>query len=174
MNLNELWSGTDYAYYSYKGRGELYRSTALRVKVIRAYKDRVGGNERLSGFAEVLLIDRETGEPELRPNGEHRRMQVRARDIAMRWEEYAELHAQRVEQQKKAEEERRQRREAAEAERRRIEALENEKKDRVKRLLTERYNIPEHYIDVITAYYVTISRAELEREADVYYATINQ
>lgn len=131
MNLNQLWSGTDYAYYDYKGRNEIYRRNAPRLKVIRTFGKRLPGNTRETGYAEVLVCDRETGEPKLNSYGEHITKKVRARDIAMMWEEYEELEAkeeaERIEREAKWEAERQERdrlwqeREAARRERERIE-----------------------------------------------------
>ena len=167
MNLNELWSGTDYAYYEYKRRGELYRANAKRVKIIRAFKEKQYGNERLSGFAEVLFCDAETGEPQVKYGDNHHIGTVRARDIAMRWEEYAELDAHRKAERERAEAERRERREAAERERKRIEELENLQRERVKAVLTNKYGMPERFITSIDNYMIHISRAEVEKEVEV-------
>lgn len=174
MNLNELWSGTDYAYYPTKGRGELYRSTAQRVKIIRVFKEKLPENQRLSGFAEILYCDRESGEPltysdthyDPSLRGKHQTGKIRARDIAMRWEEYAELHAARVAKLEQEERERREYRQRLEDERQRLKELEEWKKQRVKDVLIQKYGLPASYVMAVDNYNVYISRAELEKEIE--------
>jgi hypothetical protein len=112
MNLNSLWQGSDYAYYQSKGRGETYRRGALRVRVIRTFGEVLYGNTRETGFADVLLIDEE-GEPKEDDYGRHITRKVKARDIAMLWEQYEEEHAdrevERLEREARYAEERRER-----------------------------------------------------------------
>src|SRR4051794_34926654 len=106
MNLNELWSGNDYAWYEWKGRNEPFRMGAPRVKVIRTYKRQASyENERLSGYAEVMLLH-EDGTPKTRSDGTEITREVRARDLAMRWDEYAAEKAYRESQREKIAKER--------------------------------------------------------------------
>lgn len=153
MNLNELWAGMDYAYYEYKGRNEPYRPGVPRVKLIRGYKRREYGNKRESGYAEVMFLDNETGEPKTRTDGSHVVREVRARDIAMRWNEYEEERDHREAQRERLAQEQQDR----EAEESRMKSLITDK-------LVERYGIPRELIYNVTATGVHISRAALEKE----------
>lgn len=152
MNLQELWAGTDYAWYEDKGRGEKYRPYAKRVKVIRAFKQRIYGNQRESGFAEVMLLD-DDGEPQLKQDGSHRTKEIRARDIAMRWEPYAEERAYREAQREKMA------REQEEAEQR-----ETELKSRLRELLETKYGLPSEAISSIGSSSIYLVRSWLEEE----------
>lgn len=151
MNLNQLWSGNDYAYYEMRGRGEVYRSNAQRVRIIRVYQERRWGNERLSGYAEVYYLT-DDGEQQLNYKQEPKRGEIRARDIAMRWEEYEDE------------------REHREAERERInrefeaaQAAEQDAKTRLLDTMVEKYGIPREIITSIDNNTVRISRFGLER-----------
>jgi hypothetical protein len=153
MNLNEIWAGNDYAYFEYKGRNEPYRSGAPRVKVIRVYKRAEYGKVRESGFAQVMFVDKETGEPKTDRQGNHVTNEVRARDIAMLWDAYVEERDYRAAQAEKIAKEREER----EAEETRITMQLTE-------LMTERYGIPKEAIYNVTASGVHLSRTVLERE----------
>lgn len=151
MNLNQLWSGNDYAYYSMRGRGEVYRANAVRVRVVRAYQRRNWGNERLSGFAEVQFLNND-GTPRLNHKNEPKVEEVRARDIAMRWEEYEDERAHR------------------EAERERIQReyeeriqKEQEAKEALVDTVVQRYGIPREVITSIDSSSIRLSRVGLER-----------
>lgn len=91
MNLNQLWAGSDYVLYESRGRGETFRSNGVRIRIIRAYQENRYGGERATGMAEVWVLDREGNakKSNLYPDGIKRN--VRARDIAMRWEEYEDM-----------------------------------------------------------------------------------
>jgi hypothetical protein len=151
MNLNQLWSGNDYAYYDMRGRGEVYRTNAQRVRIVRVYRERRWGNERLSGYAEVLYLN-DDGTQMLTHKGEPRRQEVRARDIAMRWEEYEDERDHR-----EAERERIQR------EKEEAQAREQDAKTHLLDKMVEKYGIPREIVTSIGSGSVTISRAGLER-----------
>lgn len=167
MNLNELWVGQDYAYFHEKGRGERYRPTALRVKIIRPYKEPIIGGERFRGMAEVLVIDKETGEPQTDHIGNHVTKKVRARDIAMRWEEYEHEHAYRIAAQERRERERMELREREERERKEKEEIEKRKNERIRQLLVEKHGLPPEAISYITTTGVHLSRVALEKELEI-------
>lgn len=162
MNLNELWSGNDYAWYPGRGKGETYRQSCYRVKIIRTYKKRLPDNERESGFAEVLYVDQDSGEVE-----DHTTHDVRARDIAMRWEAYEELRAHRRAQQARMEQERREERERREAIRREKEAAENARREQIISRLQIRKGIPRDAINGITSDTIYLSRVRMEKELEI-------
>lgn len=176
MNLQELWSGNDYAWYQSRGKGETYRANAVRVKIVRAFKRQASlENERMSGYADVLLVDEETGEPRTNTFGEHLTTEVRARDIAMRWDEYESERDHRKAQAEKYERERQARYDAARKEREEREARQQKerqeqeaKEQEVKRAITDmlvnKYGIPREYIYSLTHSGVYLSRAALEKE----------
>lgn len=147
MNLNSLWSGTDYAWFYYKKRGEEeYSDRGTRVRIIRAFKERLPGNSKDTGFADVIMIDDE-GEIMYHDDGSPKTRKVRARDIGMRWEEYADerdrRRVERAKQEREWEEQRRKRNEEharreAERERARAERLEQERLERERREALER------------------------------------
>lgn len=153
MNLQEIWAGNDYAYFEYKGRNDNYRAGAPRVKIIRVYKRAEYGRERESGFAEVMFVDKETGEPKVDSQGKHVVTEVRARDIAMLWSAYVEERDYRQAQAEKIAKEREER-----------ELEENRIKGRLTELLTEKYGIPKEAIHNVTPTGVYLSRSVLERE----------
>lgn len=155
MNLQDLWSGNDYAWYEDKGRGEVYRSYAKRVKIIRTYKERIVGNTRETGYAEVMMLDDE-GSPKEDSQGNHIVRSIRARDVAMRWDEYADLKAHREAQREKL---------AREQEER--DRIEGEMKSKIRELLETKYGIPSEAIGTIAATTVYLNRYVLERELDV-------
>lgn len=163
MNLQDLWPGNDYAYYHEKGRGEVFRWNARRVKIIQCYKRRLSGNQRETGFAKVMMLDDE-GEPKLAHDGTHITREVRARDIAMRWDSYAEEKAHRevIREREQREHEERMRR--IQEEREEQERLENERKEQIKQLLLKRYGLPEDAIGVVSSTSIYLHRSVLERE----------
>ena len=152
MNLNQLWAGNDYAWYEWRSRGETYRSNGKRVRIIRAFQERIPGNDRLSGFAEVQMLD---DEGNIRLDWESNPIvkKVRARDIAMRWDEYEDERNHR-----EAEKERIQR-EAEEKE-----AAEIAEKARFIDAVIEKYKFPREAIQTVGTTYITISRRMLERD----------
>lgn len=156
MNLQELWSGNDYAHYPDRGRGEIYRSYAERVKVIRAFKERIPGNERETGYAEVMILDNETGEPKTKTDGSHKTRTVRARDIAMRWEAYAEERAHREAQRERLQREREER-----------ERIDNENKVKLREALQTKYQLPLEAIGTIGASSIYLNRYVLEKELGI-------
>lgn len=151
MNLNELWSGNDYAWYEYRGKGVQYLPGAKRVKVIKTFKKRASyENERLSGYAEVMMLT-DDGEPRTYSSGEHVTREVRARDILMRWDEYEQERAHREAQAEKIAREREE-----------SEAAENAKRSLLTDKLVERFGINPNLIYNITATGVHLSRRGLE------------
>lgn len=155
MNLNELWAGYDYAYYEWKRKNEPYRRNAPRVKVIRAFKRRQYGNERASGMVEVMLLE-DDGTPKLDVEGNQRIRTVRARDIAMLWEQYEDE------------------REHREAERERIareqeehEAEEQRRRQELVAAMQERWGIDPNWIYNVTESGIHLSRWAIERELGV-------
>lgn len=166
MNLNQLWSGNDYAYYEMRGRGEQYRSNARRVKIIRGFQKRQYGNERLSGFAEVYFLH-DDGTPiyiekwdsntkEYVVTDEPKRGEVRARDIAKHWDEYSDerehREAERVERQRRQEEEA---------------AREAAMRTKILDAIVEKFGIPRDIVTSIDEYAVRISRPGLEKELGI-------
>lgn len=150
MNLNQLWAGNDYAHYEARGRNEAFRSNAQRVKIMRAYKKRLYGNDRESGFADVQFL---TDDGEIDKNWRHPEGTgtVRARDIVMRWDEYEnerEHRAQEVEERAKREEEARQ--------------LANQRRTALMDAL-EKAGIPRLWISSIDDYNIRLVRSEVER-----------
>jgi hypothetical protein len=152
MNLNQLWAGSDYAYYSMRGRGEAYREGAVRVRVVRAYQRRAFTNERMSGFAEVFLLH-DDGSSRVNGDGEPRKAEVRARDIAMRWDEYADEREHRHAERDRLN---REREEAA--------AKEQAERDALLEALEEFYHIPKNAVTSIDSYQIRIQRSALEED----------
>lgn len=150
MNLNALWSGNDYAYFSMKGRGESYRSNAQRVRLIRCFKKKHYGNERESGYALVFYCDDEGNI--IRDQQE---FEVRARDIAMRWEEYADERDHRAANRARIE---------ADAEAART--AETAKKEHLLNAL-EAKGIPRAWVNSITDYDIRLNRYEVQRGLEV-------
>lgn len=150
MNLTALWSGNDYAYYSMRGRGETWRPGATRVRVLRAYKKREIGNERDSGYALVLRV-----EPDGSVNPDAKEYEVRARDIAMRWEEYEDERDHREANRARME-----------ADREAAVAADNDKKERIIVVLEEK-GIKRNWINSITDYDIKLNRHVIERELSI-------
>jgi hypothetical protein len=153
MNLNQLWAGEDYAYFSNRGRGENYRPGAVRVRVRRAYQQQLPGNERMSGFARVDMFQDDGVTPKLNYFTDEPlvNQEVRARDIAMRWDEYVDERDHR-----EAERERRTR-EAEEAARK-----EEEDKENLATMMVIKWGIPRNAINSISYGSVSLNRAILE------------
>lgn len=152
MNLQEIWSGTDYAWFEWKGRNEPFREKAPRVKAIRVYKKQEFGKDRASGFVEVMMCD-DDGTPKTYSNGEQIIKEVRARDIAMRWDEYADERDYRQTQAEKIERER----QAV------IEAEARKKSEFIDAVITK-YGLPRDAISSITHATIYLNRHVLERE----------
>ena len=149
MNANQLWAGSDYAWSEYLRRGERYTENYVkRVRVIKVSQKVMWGNEKASTFVEVWDIDEDTEEPE----NQERTRSVRARDIFMHWDEYADERERReVERAKKIREQ------AAE------EAARNAKDKRLKdALVAKGLDLSSFAIDRYTNQ-VKINRADLER-----------
>lgn len=182
MNLNQLWSGNDYAYFPNKGRGEVYRSNGVRVRIMRVYKRQLDGNTRESGFAEVLVLE-DDGTPKQRRQWDSALsqyvegdyiMEVRARDIALRWDEYVDEREHREAERHKQEEERRER--YAQMERERLARLEEErrlaeeraKKEEAQKEAIKTYlgtvGIPGTCVEAITPYEIRLNRTMIEAE----------
>src|SRR5258706_11134136 len=88
MNLVKIHPGEDYSWWDGMGRGEAFRFTGKRVKIIRKFKQQHTGNQKESGYCEVFMLDDE-GEF-IQYNGEPRTREIRARDVAMLWDEYSD------------------------------------------------------------------------------------
>lgn len=173
MNLTELWSGNDYAWIKYKPRVQGYLPGATHVRIIRTLKKQASyENTKLSGYAEVLLIDEE-GNPKEDSNGNHIVREVRARDIFMRWEEYVEERALVQIREEKAQKEReerwaqqqreyeeRTRKEREEREAR--EAAERSKKEILTNKLIEKLGINSDVIYSVSSTTVQLTRKGLE------------
>jgi predicted ribosome quality control (RQC) complex YloA/Tae2 family protein len=126
MNANDLWAGTDYAWSNYLQKGVRWvppRYTK-RVRVVRVLKRQEYGNKNATSYAEVIDIDPET-EDWL---NDGRTREVRARDIFMRWEEYADESDRREVEAKRLEKERQER-----WERERIEREQRLERERIER-----------------------------------------
>jgi hypothetical protein len=152
MNLNQITTGTDYAYFPYRGRGEEFRwseadtSTwrthtryvVYRVKAIRAFSERETGKKRDTGYVDVFWLDDE-GEFLFDENNQHQIKKVRVRDIATLWDDYEDERDYRQVQRDKEKRERDERRRIQEeryqremAEREQI-RLEREERERIER-----------------------------------------
>lgn len=151
MNLGSLWSGNDYALFESKGRNEHYRDRAQRVRIIRTLQESDYGSKRARGMAEVTFLH-DNGDPVKMYDGKDRVVKVRARDIAMRWEEYDDERIHRSERLAKAQEEQRLARE-----------VDTAKRVRIIDTLEKQYGIPRDWITV-SEYSITMSRAMVERE----------
>lgn len=154
MNLTALWSGNDYAYYNMRGKGEQWRPAAKRVRVLKAFKRREPGNDRDSGFALVLFVS-EDGT--LDPNAQER--EIRARDIAMRWEEYEDERDHREANRARME-----------ADREAALAADNDRKEAILTAL-EAKGIKRNWINSITDYDIKLNRHVVERELVTFNGT---
>lgn len=132
MNLQQLWSGNDYAYTNYsRPRGVTWIDPKYveRVRIVRTFKKTEGYNDKATGFAEVLTINGD-GEPtSMVPRT------IRATRIIMRWEEYEEETYRRKKEQeervRRIEEENARRREELEARRREREQQEEQYNNKI-------------------------------------------
>jgi hypothetical protein len=88
MKFQDLWAGEEYAWYEDKPRDHI-PSNAVRVKLIRAYKKRMYGNEKATGFAEVEILEGR------RYHTPGRKVEVRVRDIIETWDEYDAIMEER-------------------------------------------------------------------------------
>jgi hypothetical protein len=146
MNANQLWAGSDYAWSDYLRKGERYTDNASRVRVIKVSQKVLYGNDKASTFVDVWDIDEDTEAP----TNPDRIRQVRARDIFMHWDEYADERERReVERNRRA-------REAAERER------EQQRVDQKTRDALIEKGIPADAITEINSYYVRLSRRHLD------------
>ena len=104
MQANALWAGNDYAYDS-TGSGKSFTYSAVRVRVIRVFKERQNSwSERATTFADVQILN-DDGTPKTTSDGkEFRTRTVRARDIVSNWQEYADERNERQERMRKREE----------------------------------------------------------------------
>jgi hypothetical protein len=89
MNLVKIHNGEDYSWWEWMGRGEDFRFNGKRVKIIRTFKKQHFGNKKESGYCEVFILDEETGEFKTH-NDEPVTREIRARDVAMLWDEYSD------------------------------------------------------------------------------------
>lgn len=146
MNAQDLWSGYDYAHAKFGAtKGVRYHPPreVERVRIVRVYKKRLYGNERMSSFAEVVRCDPESGDY---LNGAVP-IEISARNIFMRWDDYwDETERRRLEQE----------RQNAERERERLARQTVEEK--VKELIAKA-GLPKPY--EITSYTVSFKRHQL-------------
>lgn len=96
MNLNQIYAGNDYAYCQfYRPKGAKFSKYSRRVRAVRAYKKREFGNQKATGYVEVLVLDQD-GEI-TNEDTKH----VRARDILSTWEEHEDfIERKKIEQEK--------------------------------------------------------------------------
>lgn len=147
MNANQLWAGSDYAHSTYLRRGDRWTENASRVRVVKVRQVRGFGAQKASTVVDVWFVDEET--EDILYDGNTR--EVRARDIFMRWEEYADERDRRrsVREQRLVQEAK----ERAEVARKRDELYE-----RLEKVGFRREGIVSVYDE-----YISINRAELER-----------
>lgn len=166
MNAGELWSGNDYAHTDNISRGVAYYPRATRVKVMRVFKVNNFGNTKATTMVEVLVLEDDgTPKKDRWDSTKDEERTVRARDIFMRWDEYASERKHRNEKAAQIEAEAAKERaaRAEETERRRaaaenrktalIEAIENKMGEGFDRL----------WISSISDYTVVLNRNDLER-----------
>lgn len=170
MNAQSLWAGHDYAYAYEFGRGETFRMSAERIKVVAIHKVRYPGNKRESTEVEVFKLNHD-GTKKQNYKNEDIVTRVKARDIFMRWDQFeSEFEARKTaadeanrifEAQREA---RRLEREAEDA-KRRVEAEERQRKaDEQKELILsalERKGLPRNAI-YFHSTTIEIRRAVLE------------
>lgn len=129
MKAQSLWSGNQYAYKRYRGRGQSYAPDIQRVKVIKVEEVKEVFKKNASTYATVEFLDLEGN-----PISDRQTESVRARDIIDFWDDWwndisagEETNGERltkhktyVEEQRKLDEQRRlewkQKQEAREAE----------------------------------------------------------
>src|SRR6266403_3191027 len=142
MNLVKIHPGEDYSWWDGMGRDEALRFNGKRVKIIRKYTKQHVGNKKESGYCEVFMLD-DDGEF-LSRNDEPVTREIRARDDAMLWDEYADERDRLQLIKDKEETERRIRQEAREREwrerqeRERLEYEERKERERIAREERER------------------------------------
>jgi len=129
MKAQDLWAGHEYAYVDGKPRGVETPSRASRVKMIKIERRRDPWNQRMSTFATVEHLDKETGEPTGKIEV------VRARDVFDWWVDYNDRVIDR--QRRLA---------AARAEERRIDQERKEESNKLKVNLHLRTGIPQNLI----------------------------
>jgi len=154
MNMNDIWSGSDYAHTDNISRGVAYYERANRVKAMRVYKEKADYyNSRLSTFVEVIMLN-DDGTPKKMYDGvTDVTRTVRARDIFMRWEEYAAERKHRNEKREQIAQE-----EAAKR------VSEEDKKAALIDALSQKFNgdFDALWITSMNDYSVSISRHKLE------------
>jgi hypothetical protein len=146
MNLIQIHAGEDYAWLEWMGRGaNAFRLDGKRVKIIRTFKEQHAGNQKATGYCEVFLLDDE-GEFKYDYAGQYVTRKVRAADIAMMWDEYADerdrqqqiINREQEERRRKREEQEREWREAEERRRREREERERIERERLEKIEAER------------------------------------
>lgn len=149
MNAADLWSGNHYAHTDNISRGKTFYEGANRVRVMRVFKERDYGSERNRTMVEVHMY-KDDGTPRVMVSGDPMSRTVRARDIFMRWDEYA---AERNHRRDKAEEIAQQQQAAAEQEELHktllLDALENKGIDRL-------------WVNNVTDHSITLRRRDVE------------
>src|SRR5215467_6973632 len=179
MNLVQIHPGEDYVWLEWRGRGDnAFRMNGERVKIMRKYKRMHRGNTKETGYCEVFLLDDE-GEFKLDIYDEPKTREVRAADVAMLWDEYANerdrqqviIDRERAERRKREEEYERQyqeRRRVREEERQARLREQEEKKQAVLSYLQEKHNIVNNgRINVEIGTYnivVTFNRTNIDEE----------
>jgi len=172
------------SYYSTNGEEFSYAAMyqVFRVKIVSKTQRLEPGNKRMTGYAQVVYCDPETGDLLENDDGSHKLGEVRARDIATRWDEYWDDHEhreverereqaerERIQRERRAkyeEEERIRREERIKAEEERLRILEEKrqkeaaKQEAIKKFLSM-IGVPEDGYS-ITADYVYINRGKLE------------
>lgn len=176
MNLNQITSGTDYAFFPSRGRGEDFRwcgrpnnsnwndngnygdkSCVYRVKAMRAFSQKEPGKTRETGYVDVFWLT-DDGEFKLDdPEDEtsYITKTVRVRDLATFWEDYEDTRD--YEQAKRDKEE------AVRKERRK------EQQEHYEKIEAERTRIREERLEQ-----ERVERERLENERKMYIRTIEQ
>lgn len=83
MKAQSLWSGNDYAYKRYRGRGQSYATDIQRVKVIKTEEVKDAWKKNASTYATVEFLDLEGN-----PIPDRQTESVRARDIIDFWDDW--------------------------------------------------------------------------------------
>jgi hypothetical protein len=152
MNAQSILSGNDYAYHQYRKKGTPFQLGGIRVRALRVFKEKQFGNERDTAFVECFLVD-DDGEIKTLANGDFRKINVRARDLSMNWDQYvAELEHRKEEELRRAEAQR------AEAE------LRNKRITSIKeKMVGKGFNLESVEIDLTYGRLVKIRVDEMER-----------
>lgn len=146
MNLQNIWSGNDYAVLENRGRNDPFPFNARRVRAIRTFKRTEYGNDKATGYVECHFLDDEGNYREEPP----RLRTVRARDFWSFWDEYENERSERI----------RHREELAAKER---ERLDQERKEKEQLLdLIESKGMPRTAIITVTDYSITLNKAAFE------------